>query len=164
MKLRYMNGEKVYVDQGCGFDPNARVCLFDGNIQILKHKELVRALNSLFKDAEEKPDDVCFDLWNLIYHLNLSGKPGTHHPNVETLKEYAIKFDDPRKVRLAQKIKRAELQTDKNVKIECGIKLVKGGSCIDSNPVDNKAQDILTPLGDAWLREQRAKTEHHENV
>lgn len=157
MELRYMNGEKVYVDRICHIDPNVHAFCDHDKVQILKHNELVRALNAIFKQAEENPDRVCSDLQNLVYSLNLHSEYKDHVPKVETLKMAAVKFDDPRKVTLAQQAKKAELTQGKKIKFDDGLKLVKDASCIDSKPVENKAQDILTPRGKAWLREQRAK-------
>ena len=163
MELRYMNGEKVYVDRICSIDSNAHAfCDYD-KVQILKHNELVRALNAIFKQAEENPDRVCRDLQNLVHSLNLHSEYKDHVPKVETLKMAAVKLDDPRKVTLAQRAKKAELTQDKKVKINDGLKLVKSASSIDSKPVENKAQDILTPKGVKWLRAERAKTEVRKN-
>jgi hypothetical protein len=156
-----MNGEKVYVDTCGHMDPKSRVSFFDGNIQILKHRELVRALNSLFKDAEEYPNDVQFDLSNLIYLLNLSEARGTHHPKVETVKEDAVKFDDPRKVKI---VKQSKLQQGKQIKYCEESKLIKGGLYKPSEFKAVNKNHILTSKGAAWLKAERAKPENHKNA
>jgi hypothetical protein len=156
-----MNGEKVYVDSICGIDPNAETSCCDGNVQILKHSELVRALNAIFKQAEKNPDRVCSDLRNLVYNLNLLSEYNDHVPKVETVKMNAVKFDDPRKVKI---VKQSKLQQERRVKYSEKSRVIKGGLYKPSDVSNLKVGDILSDTFKAWRKEEQRKAEQHNNA
>jgi hypothetical protein len=71
--------------------------MLDGYVHILEHKELVKALNSMFKKIEDNPDDenVSHDLYRIIFETNLLSKFEDHKPKVESLRRDTVKFDKP---------------------------------------------------------------------
>ncbi len=71
MRAMYLNGEKVYVERIKDLKPGNKWSGFNDNIQIVKHKEIVRALNCIFEYVEENPDKIGDDLSKIIYDLNL---------------------------------------------------------------------------------------------
>lgn len=61
MKVRYLNGEKVYV-----YDYS------ESDIRIWRHRDLVRAINRVFKEVERSPDVPsagAFSLGDALYGL-----------------------------------------------------------------------------------------------
>lgn len=103
MKLRYMNGEKVYVEEkndmgGTSIGINSGWNFWDDTVQVCKHRDIVLALNRLFKQAEEMPEEVNHSLWNLIYSMNRHFDKAYRVP-IEIIDKEVVKFDDPQKVK-----------------------------------------------------------------
>ncbi|MEI6315854.1 MAG: hypothetical protein WCO89_13355 [Syntrophus sp. (in: bacteria)] len=156
MKLRYMNGEKVYVEdywplgRDSGWDYKA--C----TLQVVRHREIISALNRLFERAEETPDKLPDDLVGIsgVLRCVLNCKSEWNAP-IEILDAKTTKFDDPRKVKLAQRLKQAKLHQEIQVDAECcgKVKVIHGG--LYKPPV----YDHLTGEFRAFLEKERAETE-----
>ncbi len=129
MKIRYLNGEKVYVEDyygmmGIGQEWDRG----DGTLQVLRHRDLIKCLNRLFKAAEESPENVGRNLWSLLHGMGLhfeSGGPAK--PNWEVFKKDRIVFDDPQKVKPA---KQPSLHQGKR----------KEAPCLPEMPMDQQVQ------------------------
>lgn len=132
MKIRYMNGEKVYVHD-----------VFKHDIRIYKHRDIIDILNKTLREAEQNPDD-CGDRMNsltsaLEIHLRLA---------VEKLDGYEtnIIFDDP-KVRKTRSPKLyTGAQSNENLKV------FHGG--LYTPPEVKNADDILSVFFKEWRKKQ----------
>ncbi len=63
MELRYINGEKVYVEDFWHIGLlDSEWTNKDGTIQVVRHREIISTLNKLFERAEETPDKLPDDL------------------------------------------------------------------------------------------------------
>ncbi|MCX5827663.1 MAG: hypothetical protein NTV58_06645 [Deltaproteobacteria bacterium] len=102
MKIRYLNGEKVYVDDRRSMGSWSGVYSEYGKIGVCKHRDVIRELNSLLNRAEKTPEERTHrDLWSLLYAMDRFGRKGGQKPLWEIMDEEAV-FDDPGKVRLAK--------------------------------------------------------------
>jgi len=152
VKLRYLNGEKVYVDDRRSMGRCSGVSLERGQVGVCKHRDVIKALNSLFKRAEESPEErIPQDLWSLLFAMDRFGRKGGQKPLWEIMDEEAV-FDDPGKVRLA---KEARLRSEKRVNPQWAGRLhaIKGGQY---KPIDPKIHDdALTDEFRAFLEKER---------
>jgi hypothetical protein len=162
MVVRYIKGEKVYVGETYGeLGPCRGLDIFEDK-QIVRHNELIRALNFIFQQAEENPEKVSRDLVNIIHDLLLLSKEENHKPKVEILNVAAkikegFKFDGNSKVKRSKQLM---LHREKRVKIYDKPKVIFGGLYKPAGVVN---YDLLSDAANAWRREQ-AKTEHHDNA
>ena len=86
MKLRYLNGEKVYVDDRRCLGSWEGKFAESGKVGICKHRDIVRILNSIFKHADSSHDDIG-PLRNIIHAIN------THLRLVGNSKEWQLPFE-----------------------------------------------------------------------
>jgi len=128
MKLRYLNGEKVYVEDyygmmGIGQEWDRG----DGTFQVLRHRDLIKCLNRLFKAAEENPENVGHDLLSLLRGMGLHFESAGAKPNWEVFEKDRIVFDDPQKVK---PVKQPSLRQGKR----------KAAPCLPGMPMDQQVQ------------------------
>ena len=139
MKLRYLNGEKVYVHDG-----------FKHDISIWKHSDVVRIINGLFQQAEREPDAVGSPLFSLLYALEAC-HVGLPFEKINGFRKEIV-FDDAGKIRLA---KEPRLRAGKKVNPEWSGKpyVVKGGQ---HKPVPPREEiDALTADFRSFLARER---------
>ena len=154
MKLRYLNGEKVYVEDYAGMmGIGQKWDRDDGTLQVLKHRELIKCLNRLFKSAEENPEAVGGDLWSLLHNMGLHFDDGPSKPKWEIFEKDKIVFDDDdTKIKTAGE-PRLYAGTSKAQNVG-KFKVHKGG--FYQPPVPRIEADILTDEGRDWLSKERS--------
>lgn len=99
MKTEYIDGEKVYLEQRCdmgGLKSNWN--FLDGTYQICRHRDIVKALNRLFKEAESNPNDVNRSMWSLIHSMNLFFDPQFRVP-IEVVGKESVSSREGEKAR-----------------------------------------------------------------
>ncbi len=154
MKLKYLNGEKVYVEEETnmmGFEREWD--RWNGTLQVIRHRDLIKCLNRLFKDAEENTENVGHSLWTLLYGMGIHFDYGPSKPKWDIFDKDKIVFDDDN-----AKIKTSrgpQLYTGTSKSQNAGkFKVYKGGSY--QPPVPRIEDDILTNEGRDWLSKERS--------
>ena len=128
MKLAYLKGEKVYIEEGSGGLGVGQVQKNYDQVVICKHRDVVRILNSLFKHAEENPENVG-PLSSIISAISIYfywvGNSKEWRLPLEVMNEEELNFDDPQKIK---KVREPRLRTDtSNTKNVGNLKVHKGG-------------------------------------
>jgi len=166
MVLRYMKGEKIYIEETLGEIGPSKGLNFIQDKQFVRHNELIRALNVIFQQAEENPEKISRDLATIIYDLVLLSKEESHKPKIEVLNVAAkikegFMFDGNSKIK---QFKRLMLHPEERVKLYDKPKVIRGGLYKPSEASAYLADDLLSSEFKAWQREQRTNTDHHDNA
>jgi len=162
MKVKYINGKKVYVEDENGMAGMAsNWSRWDDTIQVCKHRDVIHALNRLFKQAEDNPEEVNHSLWNLIHSMNLHFDIPFRVP-VEIINKEITEYDDFKKIP-RKKEPRLYVGTHNKVAAE-KLKVHNGGLYKPSECPTYQADDLLSDEFKAWQREQRTKPDHHDNA
>ena len=161
MEIGYINGEKVYVFRR----PYHHLYLnhieeYD-KAQIIKHRDLVRVLNKLFKKADcadtrerKEPLGIWFEMTCLLSRVaaNYSGELCLP---VDIKAANSITFDDPQAVKNTRGARlRAAKCVDPGTK---GLKVIQGGLHTPTTP--KELDDGLSDDFRAWLHRERAKVD-----
>lgn len=104
MEIGYINGDKVYVFRGPHhLFLNNRLEKYD-KVQIIKHRDLIRVLNKLFKKAEcadtrerEEPLGIWFKMACLV--SNVADYRGELSLPIDIKDENSITFDNPQMIK-----------------------------------------------------------------
>ena len=101
MKLRYLDGEKVYVrKKSMTGAPDEFGATFYDALQIFRHRDVVKAINRLFKEAEKESENVSMALYSIISRLADYYESRGLAPVI--VPQERVIFDGPGKIRLAK--------------------------------------------------------------
>ncbi len=142
MKLRYLNGEKVYVKKECLRGPPDEFGMtFHDGLKIIRHRDVVRILNRVFQEAEAQSEDIDMALYCVIASIEDHTKGESWGLQSEVVEESKVVFDNLGSIRLA---KAPRLRIGKPVNPKwTGKPYILGGG--QHKPVPSrKKDDILT--------------------
>lgn len=159
MKVKFLNGKKVYVEDL--FTLGGRDSEWesdDGTVQIIKHSEIIRVLNCLFEDAESTPENIPYDLSNIISGICRNKRKW--RPSIDIIAVKTINYNDPRKIKRARRI---VLHQEASVEYDEKLRAIKGGLYKTTEPKVVESS-IISDEFKAWRKAQSAKTDNHDNA
>ncbi len=145
MELAYLNGERVYIERRFPLERDSEWEGKDGDykLQVVRHNEVIKALNRLFEYADENPNentDNLLGIYGLVSEMCRYKKK--FRPPIEILDIKSTYFDDPKMVKMAKRKKQEELKQDPKLIIHYGIKSVKNKPRTDNGPVTTADQAL----------------------
>lgn len=158
MIIGYINGEKVYVEEIDNFAPNRRPrwSPFDGTVQVITQKELIRVLTKIIEDADRFPvGDTAMghhdDLARIIRETNFFSDEESHKFHIEYVDKKNLRFDihtetgRPRRAKLPKAERRTVYE---------GPKVIPGGLLPAPSAKSKPGEEIVSATFKAWKAEQ----------
>jgi len=169
MERGYYKGEFVYVFEGLHYLIKQRIpgtdeWDFDAerrNVQVIKHRDLIKMLNKLFKTIAETEEKKGYsEIESRFYHVisTFNGFCSSDALPYELVNKKGFAFDDETKVKRA--MPRLSAGTGKRENMGA-LKIVKGGLYEKPRSENSENYDILSDIGKAFMKKQ-ANDQHKD--
>ncbi len=149
MKIRYLNGEKVYVHDVLKHDTT-----------IYSHRQAIKILNDIFKKATDCPEGCEHKDDRLFFLLHaMTTFMGLKSERIDQYEEEIVFDNDNEKKRKVPRLRIGLKKRD-----HCGLKVHTGGLYNPSERQTYKADDLISDEFKAWRRAQRTRADHSDNA
>lgn len=149
MKIRYLNGEKVYVHDVLKHDTT-----------IYSHRQAIKILNDIFKKAADCPEGCEHKDRRLFFLLHaMTTFMDLKTQRIDQFEEELVFDNDNEKKR---KVPRLHIGLKK--RDHCGLRVHKGGLYNHSELPSYKADDLISDEFKAWQRAQRTGADYSDNA